>query len=80
MNGLRCELTELLVTDCAHCRGITEETLKPPKWSGPSSPIPAAYPGRCSGCGERITPGDLILSDKEGGWLGACCLDAEPAS
>lgn len=70
----RCELTELLVDQCAHCRGVDDLPALPPKWSGPLTWIPAQFPGRCSGCGEPINPGDWIISDgHETGWRGECC-------
>ncbi len=48
----RCELTELLVSDCAHCRGIKDE---------PRGCFPARYAGSCFICGEWYTVGDRIV-------------------
>jgi len=56
----RCERTELLVDQCAHCRGVTEpapaRTVLGP-W------FPAGYPGWCSGCGQVFGQGDMIRAD-----------------
>lgn len=37
--------------------------------------IPARYPGKCPGCGERIEEGDLI-GKVDGDWCCEGCLDA----
>lgn len=68
----RCDLTDLLVDQCAHCRkhdldfdpaaldeGI-ELVDRDQSEYGP--PFPAQYPGRCTDCGQRIHEGDTIRS------------------
>jgi hypothetical protein len=66
----RCERTELLVDQCAHCRGVTEpapaRTVLGP-W------FPAGYPGWCSGCGQVFGQGDMIRADGCGEYLADCC-------
>jgi hypothetical protein len=78
----RCERTELLVTDCAHCRGndqtpneqaaaerdqTRQRLASDPRW------FPAQYPGKCERCGEWFQPGALIRMDVSVGWIAECC-------
>jgi len=67
---LRCELTELETTGCAHCRGLTGP---PPSHRNLGRPFAAAYDGRCVDCDERFEVGARIRADGEGGYLGPCC-------
>lgn len=71
----RCELTELLVEQCAHCRGLDDpETPDVVK----SRPFTAAYSGDCHWCGRRYSEGDRIrrIHDDDGpGYLGPCCKE-----
>lgn len=69
----RCELTELLVSDCAHCRGLPdpEQAAEADGELGPW--FTAGLPGACSGCGGRIYPGDRIRATGDGGYLAQCC-------
>lgn len=67
----RCELTELLTDQCAHCRGIPGEPAPNPYGKRPQ--VAARYPGWCSGCGEPFGQGDQIRADGIGGWLAECC-------
>lgn len=60
MSEPRCELTELLVSMCAHCR---EEQLPEPE---PLRWFEAQYPGRCAACGSPIEPGDEIAATENG--------------
>lgn len=67
----RCELTELPADSCAHCTGRTGDS---PAESSPAATwTEAQYHGRCTGCSQRILPGDQICADGEGGWLCAGC-------
>lgn len=71
----RCDLTELLTTDCAHCRNSPDPFAKPaaPRGNGTPGPVIAArYAGKCA-CGERFDEGDPIRADGDGDWLAACC-------
>jgi hypothetical protein len=44
----------------------------------PGSPwFRAVYPGRCSGCGEGVVPGDKIRADGTGAY---CCEDCGAAA
>jgi len=72
----RCDVTELLVTQCAHCRRTPDQPQPHParvlgqQWR-------AAYPGKCLACGAHFAPGDWIgrtAIQGEAGYLGPCCL------
>lgn len=70
----RCERTDLLVRDCAHCKKLPDpERVKPAvgDW------FDARFPGRCSRCQTDFDPGDEIRADGEGGYLAACCGEDE---
>ena len=67
---LRCELTELEVSSCAHCRKLPD---RPPELRRLGRPFAAAYAGRCTDCDERFDVGDRIRADGEGGYLCADC-------
>jgi hypothetical protein len=56
MTAERCERTDLLVDQCAHCRG--EEA---PRRSRASRPFPAAYVGSCALGLDFIDEGDTIV-------------------
>jgi hypothetical protein len=68
----RCEVTELLRGECAHCR-----PPEPKPAPVPASPtIEARYEGRCAGCGDEFPAGTPITADPEGhGWLADCCTE-----
>lgn len=70
---VRCELTELPVDQCAHCR--------PPETEAPRNPFAvlgpwfeAGHDSDCDGtCGGEIKAGDMIRADGEGGYLCQGC-------
>ncbi|WP_214103200.1 hypothetical protein [Acrocarpospora catenulata] len=64
----RCELTELIREQCAHCR-----PAPPPEPRLYGRWFAAQFPGDCAGCGERFEEGDEIRWDGEGGYLAECC-------
>ena len=67
----RCELTELLTDQCAHCRHIPDP---PARRIG--RPFRAAYTGHCRDCDQPYDVDDLIrrVADDDGtGYLGPCC-------
>lgn len=67
-----CDLTELPVSMCAHCRGITNEPERPdPADFGPR--FTARLDGWCAGCKSQIEVGDRIRADGTGGYLCAGC-------
>jgi hypothetical protein len=55
MSDDRCEKTELLVAECAHCRPQPEPE---PHDIGPV--FDGVYRGECYGCDTHIDPGDKI--------------------
>jgi hypothetical protein len=65
----RCEKTDLLASQCAHCRP------RPPLDVSAFGPwITASFDGECAGdCGRPLRAGDSIRSDGEGGWLCVHC-------
>lgn len=71
----RCDKTELLVTECAHCLGQTadwdklEEELDSGASTKRAPTIESNFPSRCPGCGERIQTGDMIRLLN----IGWCC-------
>lgn len=77
----RCDLTDLLVDQCAHCKkqlSVEEEVAaeRSQRAADVTGWIEAQYPGACCRCGERIAIGDLItLSSpyRSVGWIGTCC-------
>lgn len=77
---LRCELTELLVDQCAHCRDLADpaeeqrlmrQRLATQGW------IPADYPGKCGTCGDDYPPGTMIRKPRWGDrrWVAECCAE-----
>ena len=68
----RCDNTDLLVAECAHCRDLPEPGREP--GGRPVVTITAGYPGRCAGCGEPFPAGSTITADPDGhGWTAECC-------
>jgi hypothetical protein len=69
----RCTITELYVSQCAHC--IEARTQPAPaavhRDLGPW--FTAAYDGDCADCCGAIEPGDRIRADGDGGWLCEDC-------
>ena len=67
---VRCEVTELEVSGCAHCRKAVD---LPVERRILGRPFASWYGGRCSDCDERFSVDDLIRADGEGGYIGPCC-------
>lgn len=79
----RCELTELLVRECAHCRPLPawldelrRDLLAQPGW------VTATQMGTCAGCGDDYAPGAAIrplrghpYKDGQRCVLAECCAD-----
>jgi len=63
----RCDQSDLLVSACGHCKGLTELD-KPVGFM-----FFAQLYGRCSGCQVKIEPGDTICSDGHDGYLHEDC-------
>lgn len=75
----RCQVTELLVGQCAHCVAPSKPTPRDPFSAParkPSRWFRSMYAGRCSVCEDPFGVGDRIRSDDEGGYLAEqCCGD-----
>jgi hypothetical protein len=70
MGEPRCDMTDLFVSQCGHCRPPVEEP--PPELDcGPW--FTAKLDGRCSLGEEQVRPGDRIRSDGEVGYLCRSC-------
>lgn len=72
----RCELTDLLARECAHCRRIPDPEPIGPLLGG--RVLTARYDGRCYACGHPYQCGDKIrrITDDDGsGYLGPCCRE-----
>ncbi|WP_433368409.1 hypothetical protein ACQPZX_41505 [Actinoplanes sp. CA-142083] len=69
----RCELTDLLTDQCAHCQGVPDAEPVAESQLGPW--FACQQPGRCSGCSSRFAEFDFIRADGEGGWLAQCCSE-----
>ncbi|PWK81652.1 hypothetical protein C8D88_11663 [Lentzea atacamensis] len=75
----RCDRTDLLVEQCAHCRNLVspeEEAARQRsalvasgKW------LRAVHKGKCARCGEWFGEGSAITR-RPSGWISDCCADA----
>jgi hypothetical protein len=69
----RCEITELLRDQCAHCRPKPEPSLFAlPSDSDVGPAIRSAYDGWCHACSESIDSGDMIRRTHDG-WVHEDC-------
>lgn len=60
MTELECELTELPVSMCAHCRKQALPAPEPLRW------FTARFEGRCADCRRLIEAGDDIAETEDG--------------
>jgi hypothetical protein len=67
----RCVLSDLLKSQCAHCRPGTVLSEYVPGELGPW--FTARFDSSCDGCASRIHEGDTIRADGEGGYLCQSC-------
>jgi hypothetical protein len=72
MADQRCEITELLADQCAHCRRIPDP---PPRTLG--RPFRAVYAGRCCDCDTPFDISDRIRAAGDDGYTGPCCQGQE---
>ena len=79
----RCDNTDLLISQCAHCRGLadieTQALLDRAALIATGQWFPARYAGKCTQCGERFGEGAAIggFTVETGGWVAECCGDTE---
>jgi hypothetical protein len=70
MNEERCPVTELIVSQCAHCRRLPVDPFadtESPKW------FTARYDGTCAQCGQRLVPGQTIGAGDDHGFICSHC-------
>lgn len=73
MADTRCEVTDLLTGECAHCRRIPDPGQEPEARRARVT-ITAGYPGKCADCGDGFEAGATITVDPDGhGWVADCC-------
>jgi hypothetical protein len=69
----RCELTDLEVTGCAHCRGITGQT---PYYLTVGYRFTAKFTSRCPVCDRGIAEGDQMAKTVDGEYICERCANA----
>jgi hypothetical protein len=69
----RCEVTELLPPECAHCRRIPDA---PPAGRRGTTTIAAGFPGKCADCGDWFPEGAMITATPDG-WVADCCTEGD---
>jgi hypothetical protein len=79
----RCDLTDLPVDGCAHCRGNTtspddETTAEREELVNTAPWFHAVHPGVCAVCGEPFAPGTPIRLEIPQGWRADCCKEDTP--
>jgi hypothetical protein len=79
----RCELTDLLVDSCAHCRGNTrspddEAAAERSEFATTAPWFHAVRPGVCAVCREPFDPGTVIRLEIPQGWRAECCREDTP--
>jgi hypothetical protein len=62
----RCDVTELIVDQCAHCRRL-------PDLPAEGAAYVARYQSVCGGCGEVIHRGDRVVADGTGDYVCTGC-------
>lgn len=80
MTEPRCEKTELLESQCAHCRGLLDPEAEALQHRATlmvtGEYFPAKYAGKCARCGDWFREGAAIRGAAgEPGWLAECCAE-----
>jgi hypothetical protein len=71
----RCDMTDLLKDQCAHCK---PKPPTPPRDTSDYGPwFNARFDGDCDDCGASIYEGDEIRSDGAEGWLCERCGEGD---
>ena len=75
-----CPMSDLPRDTCAHCRQGTRALPAEVRYEDDPGEVPAAgsmvarFPGTCSNCGNKISPGRTVIApDGTGGWLCENC-------
>lgn len=70
MPDLRCDWSDLLTSECAHCRKLDLDT-------GPDTEVTrwfdAAFAGHCAHCGRSFAVGDRIGRTRDGQYVCSRC-------
>lgn len=82
LTDARCELTDLLVSACAHCTGRdggegAEREARARALTMPGV-VAAKFEGQCADCGTWYAAGEPIRHADGYGWIAACCIFGEP--
>lgn len=68
--AIRCDLTDLLVEQCAHCQGHGQPTRSSVVFT-----MTARRDGRCGSCDGRIVEGvTTIGKTDDGDWICSVCI------
>ncbi len=62
----RCDWSDLIVSHCAHCRGLNLDLPTPPT-------VTARHPGYCLGCEGRIDVDDPLVRLDDGTYVCTGC-------
>lgn len=73
MNDERCPVTDLIASQCAHCRQVPVADLFDEPAERPGPWFQAFYAGECAGCCDTFGEGEQIRADGHGGYLAECC-------
>lgn len=74
---VRCEITDLLERECAHCLGIPDAAARTTAtYAADARRYTAVWPGKCASCGDGFDAGDHLYG-VAGAWLGPCCAPEE---
>jgi hypothetical protein len=74
----RCDITDLLSTDCAHCRKLPDPGTEHADLEMVGPWFEARYDGRCASCATWIVAerGQMIRAVVDGGYIGECCRES----
>lgn len=76
MREARCTVTDLIESQCAHCRPAPARDALSDFLTQPSQLGPwffASYPGACTECGCKFDAGDMIRAAVDSGYIADCC-------
>lgn len=77
MAEARCDRSDLLVSQCGHCRGYDYYPYDRVDRVDVGVVIKAQYAGKCAQCGKHYPEGTTIGHANDVGWVSMeCCGDA----